>query len=289
MLFLLSWANPFAFWLFFPALVALFFIIAIWRQRTWRYQWFPSGTIQAFPHVKLIFRILAVILLIFAAFGPVFYQNQSSQNKKNIWFLLDISESMQQTQIELAKNRIHQLTEKVPGASFGLIVFSSAPLVQVPLTSDIQVFKEISSLVFAGQIQSKGTNVRKALHLVADRLELSEMKEASVIILTDADDYGENFQSSIERLNYLETKILWIGVEPISNDEKKLQKWANLTNSKYFNIQDKSLESYWTELNSYPQASEVKDYNIKNNSYQIPLFIAFLLLFSMIFLEPRRK
>jgi uncharacterized protein YegL len=244
-------------------------------------------------------RILAISLMLISAFGPVFLSQTKIQDRQHIWFLLDISESMYaqeggSSRIENAKKQMLKISEQLKGASLGLILFSSAPIVQVPLTTDFQVFKDLSSLVFAGQIQGKGTNLRKAINLVADRLEMTETEGAKVVIFTDGDDYGENFQSSVERLKNINTQLIWIACGEIhpSNPknvplhEKNIQRWSKLSESIYFYNTQENLISEVTQILQGGSTQTSLAMLQENNYFRLPLFLAFVLILGTCFLTP---
>jgi Ca-activated chloride channel family protein len=106
---------------------------------------------------------------------------------------LDVSQSMlaqdiKPTRLDRAKLEIADLTERLDGDEIGLVLFSGASFVQVPLTSDYQTALNYMDNAGPNSISRPGTVIGDAIRtaMMAFDSELSSQKV--LIIMTDGED-----------------------------------------------------------------------------------------------------
>jgi len=148
---------------------------------------------------------LAWILLAIAAAGPRIAEDisgTSDNNSKNIMFVLDISQSMQATDItpsrlRQASKKINLLVDKLPDTHIGIIVYAAKPHLYVPMTHDKNAIKfYLRNLEFLTP-PSQGSRPSLALALANQTLSkarsLGDDSNKYIIHITDADtDKEEN-------------------------------------------------------------------------------------------------
>ncbi len=91
------------------------------------------------------------------------------------------------TRLEAVKEVIDDFLTRRKGDRVGLILFGSAPFIQVPLTEDLQVCRE---LLNEAQVNMAGpqTAFGDAIGLAITLFERSKVKERVLIVLTDGND-----------------------------------------------------------------------------------------------------
>lgn len=277
------------------------------------------------PKFRAYLRIFSVVLISLALLGPYFegeHQLVPITNKEII-FLLDVSASMncedvQPSRLKKAKKEIQKVIQRLQGSKMGLIVFTSFPYVQCPLTNDPKALEMFLDLLETNQFANTGTDFRKALLKASERFtpdSLSNGASKSIVLISDGENFGEKYSSVIEHLKNLNIKVFCVGVG--TPQGAKIPKpeggffltsdgnlaISKLKNSTLKNIAKKfqtpyfELQNVHDDLNLLAEQLEKekftilgKDEQIKEaNFYQWLLFPAFVtLLFSMI-LIPKHK
>lgn len=138
----------------------------------------------------------------------------------DILFLLDTSGSMKAVdfkpnRMEVAKAKILEFVDMKPTDRMGLIVFASKPFTLMPLTTDLELVKEMISQVIAPFPGiGSGTNIGDALALAAGRASQSLAKNKVIILLTDgASNLGTlNPLEAAEKVKAQNIKVYSIGI-----------------------------------------------------------------------------
>jgi len=119
---------------------------------------------------------------------------------RDLLLVVDLSGSMAQTdltpagtptrsRLEIVKGVVGSFIEARRGDRLGLLVFGSAPFVQVPFTLDTHVVKQLLNETDVGMAGPQ-TTLGDAVGLALRVLERSEAKSRVVIVLTDGNDTG---------------------------------------------------------------------------------------------------
>lgn len=156
--------------------------------------------------------LLAVIILISALARPVSLEKTVTPpvEGKDIMVVLDVSGSMEaldfqpKNRIEAAKSVIESFVKGRSGDRLGLVFFAKDSFLQVPLTTDYDIFVELLSRLKTGVIED-GTAIGNGLGLAVSRLENSTAKSRIVIILTDGDNNAGNI-SPVNAAQYASKK-----------------------------------------------------------------------------------
>lgn len=174
------------------------------------------------PQLKANLRTISLFFISFSFLGPYFEGDNQLVPiiNKEIIFLLDVSASMncedvQPSRLKKAKKEIKMMVQRLQGCKMGLIVFTSFPYVQSPLTNDPKAIEMFLDLLETNQFANTGTDFRKALLKAAERFtpdSLSNEASKSIILISDGEDFGEKYTSVIERLKQLNIKVYCVGV-----------------------------------------------------------------------------
>ena len=212
----MRWSNPWAFLLFLPLLLLLFWIW--WRKQRspGRSSSQPALTFSSIRKVKhispsfktqLLFlppslRYLALILMVFALARP---QEAGVQLRRHvdgvdILFVLDISESMliedmlPLNRLQAAKKTLKEFIDSRVSDRMGLVVFSGEAYTRIPLTLDYGLLLKTVATQQTSRNIRMGTALGVALGSAVTRLRESKAKSRVVILLTD----GENNSGTID-------------------------------------------------------------------------------------------
>jgi len=149
--------------------------------------------------------LLAIWLLTLAALArPVELgaRIESQTAARDLLLVVDLSGSMAQSdlapegaaprsRLDVVKSVVGSFVEARRGDRMGLVVFGSAPFVQVPFTLDTRVVRELLNETDVGMAGPQ-TTLGDALGLALRVLQRSEAKSRVVIVLTDGNDTGSS-------------------------------------------------------------------------------------------------
>ena len=107
----------------------------------------------------------------------------------DIFFVVDISRSMEAfdfkpNRLEAAKKKLNEFIGLRPTDRIGVIIFSEKAYTLLPLSTDLNLIKEVVSEIRMGKLGS-GTNIGDALGLAVARSTQSLAKSKIAILLTD--------------------------------------------------------------------------------------------------------
>ncbi|HNW81514.1 MAG TPA: VWA domain-containing protein [bacterium] len=142
---------------------------------------------------------VAILVAIVALARPVSLEKTVTPpiEGKDIIVALDISGSMEaldfqpKNRIEAAKKVIESFVKGRSSDRLGLVFFAKESFLQVPLTTDYDVFIELLSRLKTGVIED-GTAIGNGLGLALSKLSNSKAKSRVIIILTDGDSNAGN-------------------------------------------------------------------------------------------------
>ena len=294
-------------------------------------KWFSPGEyLFSGPFLKLILRGATFVLLFPALLG--FYVGRSEQEiqvqSRETFILMDVSASMhtedlQPSRLEKMKAEITRYIDHMKGDRIGLIVFTSNAYLQCPLTEDHSALKLYLEIAGSGQFANSGTDFRPPLAMAYNSLKRSADRKPnlsrSIIFISDGEDFGDRYESVIDRLLQYEIKVFPVGVGtykggPVPNfveGEKDgfkkaadgslavsqlvdddLQELAEVFGTRYHRIQSQfdTLEPVEEQIRLLSTATADKRKEVvENNIYFVFVGIsAILLLVSMVFMPIRK-
>ena len=162
-----------------PALIRRLTANINWRGRRW----------------QTVLRLLALGMMIVALARPQWGSEvrEIQQEGLQVMVALDVSQSMlvqdiKPSRLDRAKLEIADLMQRLDGDEIGLVLFSGASFVQVPLTSDYQ--SALNSMDSAGpnSISRPGTVIGDAIRTAAAAFDPELSSQKVLVVMTDGED-----------------------------------------------------------------------------------------------------
>jgi Ca-activated chloride channel family protein len=280
---------------------------------------------KMFYFMPLLFRILAIFLLVLALARPqeVSRSAASPASGIDIMICIDTSTSMQALdfdpfdRLEAAKKTAVEFINKRVSDRIGIVVFAANAVLVCPLTLDYRSLLEFLDNVRIGMIYVDGTAVGDAIATGVNHLKESNAKSKIMVLLTDGrNNTGEIANPVLAAMaaKKFGIKIYTIGTagkglakfpveDPIFGrryiytqddlDEKTLQKIADVTGGKFYRAQNyKELSDIYSEIDSL-EKTEFKDpvtldYSDKYGFFILPALLLLLIEFilkSLVFIR----
>ena len=252
----------------------------------------------------------------FALAQPIFGEGKVTSTGRNaeILIALDISNSMNvrdinptESRLSIAKRSLIQLINSLRGEKIGICVFAGNAYVQLPLTGDYDAAKMYVNEIETDMVSEQGTNIGEALSNAA-RMYSKAKNSKLLLLVTDGENHEGGIDESVQILkeNKVQLAILGLGTKQggyVPNDPYKPEfgykilvngkKVVSKLNPKMLaEIAQKANGFAITSAISFPDLenivdqirdlktgeSEVSDVEVKQNWYQIPLFLGILSL-----------
>jgi Ca-activated chloride channel homolog len=267
--------------------------------------------------LKFLPRALAFALLIISLMEPTFgnfdYFSKINASNKIIYFVVDVSKSMDAkdiapSRLEKSKNEIKKIVNLFPSARFGIIAFASEAVLHTPLTSDKEIIKMMTSTLNSNYLNETGTNLYDALQMSLDKITSFQYYNGSstaIILFTDGEDFADLNENILNDFKRKHTNLFVVGMGTqrgtniigkdgnflkTSNGEiittkiqvDYLRTLANKTNGKYFeyNANNSPLADISKSIESLKGIKSSASINAANagNKYHYPLFIAIFII-----------
>jgi Ca-activated chloride channel family protein len=155
--------------------------------------------------IKAAFFSLCLIFLFLALLRPQWNKKEVPlvQEGRNLIVLFDISRSMlgedvKPNRLEFAKLKIRSLIDMLSFERVGLVIFSGSAYVQCPLTTDYKAFLTFLNYLSVETIGSGGTALDQAFNKVLEMFSSSKSQNKLVLLLTDGEDFSQNFGATKE-------------------------------------------------------------------------------------------
>ncbi len=237
---------------------------------------------SCFRHVPFVFRIAAIVLLIYALARPRSHDYDAGKEIYtegiDIVMAMDVSTSMLAADLkpnrhEASKNIAEEFISTRQADRIGIVTFAGECLTQSPLTTDKSTLISVMQNLAIGELED-GTAIGNGLALAVSRLSESDAPSRVVILLTDGmNNQGEiSPHTALEIAKQYDVKVYTIGVGsegvapyPFQNpwggidwrnvqnqiDEELLMEISEQTGGKYFRATDEtSLAEIYDEINS---------------------------------------
>ncbi|MEJ8755908.1 VWA domain-containing protein [Pontibacter sp. H259] len=271
------------------------------------------------PHgiwVKFILRHLYLLLIIIAILGPSFgaMKKEIKTIGKDIYIAVDLSASMnatdvQPSRLEKSKQEIEGLISRFNSDRIGLLVFGDEAYIQSPLTYDEDALQLFTRTLHTQLLPATGTNYEPVLQLALDKFgqlgnsPAAEQKARILVLISDGEDFGDNVEQLAEQLRDENIRVFTLGVGTTEGgripEGKKfkrdddgntiltklqpdpLEKLADLTNGRYFEMNDRISEvsQLVSAINNIEgELRESKTIDVTANKYIYPLAIALVLI-----------
>ncbi|MCA0230554.1 MAG: VWA domain-containing protein [Bacteroidetes bacterium] len=262
--------------------------------------------------IKFFLRTTYVALLIVAVLGPFFGEPERDiiAEGKDIMVLVDVSKSMdatdvQPSRLDKVKFELQRLTTSLSGNRFGLMIFSSSPFLQVPLTFDLNAFSLFTQTLNTSQVSNHGTDICSALDLGVEKLVQNRSTNTSkiILLLTDGENFGACERQTFTNIKKFDLKLMIVGVGTTNGGRIKegtawvkddndqivtthlnnayLKDLAKSTNGKYFEInsQQNAIGDVVDAINSVEnRLIDSRKVAVVSNKYRYFLMVALVLI-----------
>ena len=262
--------------------------------------------------IKFFLRTTYVALLIVAVLGPFFGEPERDiiAEGKDIMVLVDVSKSMdatdvQPSRLDKVKFELQRLTTSLSGNRFGLMIFSSSPFLQVPLTFDLNAFSLFTQTLNTSQVSNHGTDICSALDLGVEKLVQNRSTNTSkiILLLTDGENFGACERQTFTNIKKFDLKLMIVGIGTTNGGRIKegtgwvkddndqivttrlnnayLRELAKSTNGKYFEInsQQNAIGDVVDAINSVEnRLIDSRKVAVVSNKYRYFLMVALVLI-----------
>ncbi|HPO90041.1 MAG TPA: VWA domain-containing protein [Victivallales bacterium] len=271
--------------------------------------------------------MFALFLLLISAARPTWGKKIISITTygRDIIFIIDVSKSMlasdvSPSRLEHAKWFMRELLNQCYGDRFAIVAFAGKAFLQCPLTSDkvslVQMINELSP----EQIPLGGTNIQEALQTALKSFDAAEGANRAIVLISDGEELYGSVASILSELKERKIPIFSIGLgnpnqkTPITIKDDKgrtnflrdskgeivstrlnedlLKKIAIATGGVYVRSTstDSGLENIVSAIKdlSSEKLSSKESYR-PIERFQLPLFVALVLLFCRLAISERRK
>lgn len=262
--------------------------------------------------IKFFLRTTYVALLIVAILGPFFGEPERDiiAEGKDIMVLVDVSKSMdatdvQPSRLDKVKFELQRLTTSLSGNRFGLMIFSSSPFLQVPLTFDLNAFSLFTQTLNTSQVSNHGTDICSALDLGVEKLVQNRSTNTSkiILLLTDGENFGACERQTFTNIKKFDLKLMIVGIGTTNGGRIKegtawvkddndqivtthlnnayLKELAKSTNGKYFEInsQQNAIGDVVDAINSVEnRLIDSRKVAVVSNKYRYFLMVALVLI-----------
>ncbi|MFH1777146.1 MAG: VWA domain-containing protein [Candidatus Omnitrophota bacterium] len=277
--------------------------------------------------LKIILTFLALVFCCLALMRPQwgFHWEEVKRSGLDILIAIDTSRSMlaedvKPNRLKRSKMAVLDLLKKLKGDRIGLIAFSGSAFLQCPLTVDYNGFLLSLDNLNTEIIPKGGTSISSAIREAVKSYEGGQKKYKILVLITDGEDHAGDPVKAAEEAKKEEIKIFCIGIGtnegeliPITDesgnksflkdkqgnvvktrlDEVTLQKIALNTGGSYVRARgaEFGLDLIYEQKLAKMEKRELESKMRKQyeERFQIPLFVAFVLLLICPIIVPRRK
>lgn len=171
---------------------------------------------------KLVLRSIYFVLFLIALMGPSIGTSlkEIKEEGKDIFIAIDLSQSMDATDIgpsrlQRIKFELKNLTKQFAGDRIGLIIFSSEAFIQCPLTFDQNVLQLHLDGLSSTLVPNQGTDISAPLNMALEKFQLdetNEVKSKSVVLISDGEDFADNYSDITNRMSEVGIRVFTLGV-----------------------------------------------------------------------------
>lgn len=285
-------------------------------------------------NIKFILEVLTITFIILSLARPQL--GESTEQVKlegiEIVFALDISNSMlaedlKPSRLDVAKNIISKLLDRISGYKVGLIGFAGSAALMSPLTTDYSAIKMFLETINPESISTQGTNFGAVITTAMDSfkrggVEQDDLTKVSrvIIFISDGENHDEQTLKRVKELVDQGVRIFTIGAgtaqgAPIPHRDdfgqlkgyKKdksgqivmsrvntdfLRQLASAGKGAYYHASftGDEVRQLEADLDKIEKTEFESDFLRKyDERFQIPLFIAFLLLIFEMLMSERKS
>lgn len=136
---------------------------------------------------------------------------------REVLIALDLSASMlaedvKPTRLARAKLLIGALLDELQGERVGLAVFAGTAFLQVPMSSDYEIMRDILTGLDPSYLPQAGTDYAGMLRVANEAFGQSTAADKFLIVLSDGEAHDPNWRQALEELKKKEVKIISLGI-----------------------------------------------------------------------------
>ena len=136
---------------------------------------------------------------------------------REVLIALDLSASMlaedvKPTRLARAKLLIGALLDELQGERVGLAVFAGTAFLQVPMSSDYEIMRDILTGLDPSYLPQAGTDYAGMLRVANEAFGQSTAADRFLIVLSDGEAHDPNWRQALEELKKKEVKIISLGI-----------------------------------------------------------------------------
>jgi Ca-activated chloride channel family protein len=190
---------------------------AIFAESMFQETLFPKSSgytkiLPIFYWIGFLFLMLAI-----ADFTKGSSEIKTKQKMNNVFFLLDLSNSMNAEDVEpnrisMAKNIIRNTLPKLNNDRVGIVIFAGEANSIMPLTSDITSADQYLEAIDTGIIKKQGTDYLLAMQEVVKKFKNIPKGSRQVVLLSDGEDNEGNTEKAIKLAKEEGISVIVIGI-----------------------------------------------------------------------------
>ena len=136
---------------------------------------------------------------------------------REVLIALDLSASMlaedvKPTRLARAKLLIGALLDELEGERVGLAVFAGTAFLQVPMSSDYEIMRDILPGLDPSYLPQSGTDYTGMLRVANEAFGQSTAADRFLIVLSDGEAHDPEWRKGLEELKKKEVKIISLGI-----------------------------------------------------------------------------
>lgn len=255
-----------------------------------------------------------LVFLLFALAQPVFGTKKvaATMNNTELVLAIDISNSMntkdvdpEVSRLEIVKRAMIQLINGFHGEKVGIVVFAGGAYMQLPLTADYGAAKMYVQEIETNMLSNQGTNIAAAF-TVAQEMFSKKNVGKTIFLISDGENHEGGVDEALKSLKEQQISIAVLGIgtargglipnypgkpEMGYKTDQNGQTIVSRMNEKMLRQLAKKGEGFAIICtNSYPNLlnfnerlnqvkrtkTELFELDVKENWYQVPLFLALL-------------
>ncbi len=240
---------------------------------------------------------LIVFYLVLAIANPVSKKNYENENSlgHEILINIDASDSMNQdNRFNITKAIVDRFIDKRENDRLALMLFAQDVYIASPFTYDKKPLKDILRYIELGVAGKVGTTLYESLYSSVKMFENSTAKNKVIILLTDGINTVDSvpLEIALASIKNSSIKIYTIGIgEDRDYNVDVLSSIAKSTGGKFYKTKKATdLVEIYDDINAL-EKSEIKiDKKVKvDYYYQLPLFLAVLMILAMIYVNRKKR
>lgn len=136
---------------------------------------------------------------------------------REVLIALDLSASMlaedvKPTRLARAKLLIGALLDELQGERVGLAVFAGTAFLQVPMSSDYEIMRDILPGLDPSYLPQAGTDYAGMLRVANEAFGQSTAADRFLIVLSDGEAHDPDWRRALEELKKKEVKVISLGI-----------------------------------------------------------------------------